>query len=77
MHRATELIGQGGIDAALSFHPIYAVKSVGNDAHMEMGFTLAAIIARRAGMTGMAMAFIHHIQRQRRKRSRQFLLNGL
>jgi hypothetical protein len=29
---------------------------------MKMCLALAAIIARGAGMAGMAMAFIHHLQ---------------
>jgi len=77
MHRAAEFIGQGGIDAPLALHPVYAVKDVGNDAHMEMGFALAAIATRRPGMAGMAMTFIHHFQRHRCERGHQFFMNGL
>jgi len=39
---------------------------------MKMCLTLAAIIARGAGMAGMAGALVLYIQRQRCERTRQF-----
>ena len=75
MDRAAQLVGQRGIDTALAFDAGDAIKSGRHDPDMEMGLALAAIAARGAGMAGMAVAFVHHIQRRRRESGGQFLPN--
>jgi hypothetical protein len=44
---------------------------------MKMGFALAAIVARRPGMTGVAVTFVYHIQRKRHERGGQFITNSV
>ena len=75
MHRTAQLVGQSGIDPALAFDAGDAIKSGRHDPDMEMGLALAAIATRGAGMAGVAMAFVHHIQRQGREAGVQFLPN--
>jgi len=72
MHGLLQLAGKRGVHAALALYPAFAFKSRRHDPDVKMGFAPAAIGARGARMAGMAMAFIHHIQRNRRKAGGQF-----
>lgn len=77
MHRPLEFIGQRGIDAALALHPGHAIKRSRNDPDMEMGLTLAAVGVYGPDMTGMAMAFVHHVQHDGREGGAQFVPDGV
>ena len=77
MYGSGQFRRQGGIDAALTFDPIDAVKGLRHQADMEMGFALAAIVAGGAAMAGVACAFVAHIQRLRRESCGQFVMNGI
>jgi hypothetical protein len=73
MHWPLQLIGERGIDAALTFHSACAFKRCRHDPDMEMGFALAAVGARGATVTRMTRTFIDHIQRGGCESSDQFL----
>ena len=77
MHGPRKFRGQGGIDAALAFHPAHAIKGGRHKADMEMGFALAAIVAGGAAMAGMFGAFVAHLQSLWRKGCGQFVMNGI
>ena len=61
-----------GMDAALAFHAGQSLERRRHNAHLEMGFAPAAIAACGAGMSGMAVAFVHHLQPFGRKSGSQF-----
>jgi hypothetical protein len=62
MDWARQLVLQGGVDAALTLHTCDALKRSRNQPDMKMGFAMAAIVARGAGMAGMARALILNFQ---------------
>jgi hypothetical protein len=77
MHRATQLLRQRGMDAALALHPRDAFKRHRYHADMKMCFADPAIGTRGAGMAGMGGAFIADLERHRRECGGQFVGNGL
>lgn len=60
MHGALHLLGQCRIDAALALDARQTGKLGRDDAHGEMGLTLAAVCARGAMMSRMAMAIVRY-----------------
>jgi len=77
VNRSLQFLFQHGMNAALAFDPGKTLKGAGYQAHMEMGFAMAAIVAGGAGMAGVTGAFVPHLQRQRRKGGGQFLRHGV
>jgi len=76
MDGARQLVLQRGIDPALAFHPRQPFERRRDQPDMKMGFALAAVIARGAGMAGMAGALIFDLKRHRRKDRCQLLPHG-
>jgi hypothetical protein len=72
-----ELGGERGMDAALALDAGYAFKMFRYQLHRKMGFAGPAIGARSPGMTGMAGAFIVHLDEARDESGSQFVLNGV
>lgn len=77
MHGRFELLLQNGVNAPLAFDARQPLEDGGNQMDMKMGFPMASIVTRGAGMTRMAGAFVPHLKRQRRKSGGQFLPNGI
>ena len=73
MDRARKLVLQRRMNAALPLHPRHAFEGGRDQPDMEMGFAPAAIIARGAGMTGMAGALVLDVQGQGRECGCQLL----
>ena len=75
MHGALQFGDQRGMYPALAFHAADTFERRRHQPYMEMGFAMAAVIARRAGMAGMAGALVVHFQHQRRESGGQFFAN--
>ena len=77
MHRARKFFRQSGMDTALTLDARYALESIRHHADMEVCFADGAIGPQRAGMAGMAVAFIGDDEHGRRKCGGQFPLDGV
>ena len=77
MHGACEFFRQRGMDAALTLDARYAIEGIRHHADMEVCFADLAIGPHRAGMAGMAVAFIGDGEQGRRECGGQFPLDGV
>lgn len=76
MDATRQLFGQRGMDAPLALDAADALERNRHHADMKMGFADAAIGPRRAGVTGMAGAFIGDFKGGRREGPGQLLPDG-
>ena len=63
MDAAIQLLSQDLVDLAVLIDAVEAVKCRCGDANAEVAFTVGAT----AGMSGMMVAFVDHLQQARRK----------
>ena len=77
MHLIRQFVRQSIINAALALDPRQAGEFGRHDADGKMGFALAAVIARGAGMAGMAAAFVLNDQQAGRKCGGEFFADAV
>ena len=75
MDAASQFTCQHCINPALALDTRKPGECFRHDAHAEMGFTLAAIVAGRARMTGMVCAFVMNGKLDRRKSSGELFMD--